>query len=560
MGKKSRKGQQHHASHQHHKAGEGTNGHHQLHSVAWYKSHHHPQQPNAHNNRVFGSDRICGSDDTGSSMTSNSNPTEPMAEMDTSFDHRRLLLSSDVELSTLHKDEQENALQQILDNLGNLLDSADAELERFEEQDDGLLKSAIVRSCGDLAWIVGGLAEQLESQTEEERQTLAQAFLADAPPPSSLESQDTPMNELASMKESDFMDALQAAAGFLRDVEASLRSIDEDTAEELADAGLTVARLFIVSLQSIHSTITPEDILEQTKPRNTGPQMEIEFLDEEDRNQQTTQSTNQPAQKDERQQRKDKSRRRKRSDRLKVLWPPLGPQVRNCLEWLKVEAAKRPVLSVALGCVLWPTAVVTAFVGVPVVIADGFLQDFYKNFQDTPPIVGLERGAAHLYHTARLAILSGKLVGRQSLFVAKRQIERHGGMEKIAQNILGAAVDRIIHPVESFHMVCDGIGWTVDQVRRTLEDLHDEERSERVQELQVSNKPQRVNPEGSRGSGSAKFPLLFLICCLCIQHARCDWVDPDTPEEVLTTAAFVNGDDREFQLVGSYNPVVDNLP
>lgn len=40
MGKKSKKGQQHHAAHVHHKAGEGTHGHHHFHSGAWYNAHH----------------------------------------------------------------------------------------------------------------------------------------------------------------------------------------------------------------------------------------------------------------------------------------------------------------------------------------------------------------------------------------------------------------------------------------------------------------------------------------------------------------------------------------
>lgn len=40
MGKKSKKGQMHHAQHEHHKTGEGTHGHHHLHDGTWYKSHH----------------------------------------------------------------------------------------------------------------------------------------------------------------------------------------------------------------------------------------------------------------------------------------------------------------------------------------------------------------------------------------------------------------------------------------------------------------------------------------------------------------------------------------
>eukprot|EP00522_Entomoneis_paludosa_P012698 CAMPEP_0172461922 /NCGR_PEP_ID=MMETSP1065-20121228/42179_1 /TAXON_ID=265537 /ORGANISM="Amphiprora paludosa, Strain CCMP125" /LENGTH=105 /DNA_ID=CAMNT_0013217417 /DNA_START=26 /DNA_END=343 /DNA_ORIENTATION=+ len=41
MGKKSKKGQVHHAQHVHHKTGEGTHHHHQLHGGPMYNKYHH---------------------------------------------------------------------------------------------------------------------------------------------------------------------------------------------------------------------------------------------------------------------------------------------------------------------------------------------------------------------------------------------------------------------------------------------------------------------------------------------------------------------------------------
>ena len=66
-------------------------------------------------------------------------------------------------------------------------------------------------------------------------------------------------NELANVvsHDDDMMHAIQAAAGLLRDVEATLRAIEQDEADEIADVALTVAHLFLASLQSVHASLTP---------------------------------------------------------------------------------------------------------------------------------------------------------------------------------------------------------------------------------------------------------------------------------------------------------------
>eukprot|EP00522_Entomoneis_paludosa_P015931 CAMPEP_0172459070 /NCGR_PEP_ID=MMETSP1065-20121228/30841_1 /TAXON_ID=265537 /ORGANISM="Amphiprora paludosa, Strain CCMP125" /LENGTH=120 /DNA_ID=CAMNT_0013213625 /DNA_START=189 /DNA_END=551 /DNA_ORIENTATION=- len=119
------------------------------------------------------------------------------------------------------------------------------------------------------------------------------------------------------------------------------------------------------------------------------------------------------------------------------------------------------------------------------VIADGFLQDFYNHFEDAPLVEGLERGAAHLYQTARLALLSGKLVSRQTVFVVKRQVERHGGVGQIAQNCADLAIDRVTHPIETVQMACGGIAWGWGQIQRAVQEFQDQERQEAVQALQI---------------------------------------------------------------------------
>merc|ERR1712232_1453866 len=106
-----------------------------------------------------------------------------------------------------------------------------------------------------------------------------------------------------------------------------------------------------------------------------------------------------------------------------------------------------PILAVALGLTLWPAAAVTAVAGAPWIIADGAIQHLYnRHLQDAPAIVVLERSAANLYQTGRLALLCGKLVGCQMLQVASRQVDRQGGMDQIARDLGGFCVDRVVHP------------------------------------------------------------------------------------------------------------------
>mmetsp|Transcript_4157 Transcript_4157/g.5449 ORF Transcript_4157/g.5449 Transcript_4157/m.5449 type:complete len:422 (+) Transcript_4157:65-1330(+) len=415
-----------------------------------------------------------------------------------------LMLASDVEASDREQQDRENALQHILDQAGDFLDQADRVLDGLDEYEDDLLSKSLLRGCSDLANAVGGIADQLDQQSHEERRSLVKACIADIQEQGLLANQlnaDSTPNPLLSssdgtenigsasvmvgfseMDENDLIRAMEVVKDFLRDVETSLRMVDQDSAEELADVALTVARLFVVSLQSVHSQISPADILERAQ--RAQPHMDIELL--EDDEEEETGRFEKANEKRKRNEKEQKMRRSKgRSDRLRVLWPPLGPHVANCLEWANDEANKRPILAVALGFVLWPAAIMTAFVGTPIVIADGFLQDFYNNFQNVPPIVGIERAAAHMYQTGRLALLSGKLVGRQTLFVVKRQIERHGGVGEVAHKCLGMAIDRATHPVETIQMTWDGIAWGSEHIRRFLDELQDQERQDSVQAMQL---------------------------------------------------------------------------
>lgn len=399
-------------------------------------------------------------------------------------------MRSDIEQAALAEQNQNDAAQNILNQLGEMLSQADRALEDIEDQD--VLGSAIVRGCQDLADAIGGIATQMDQQSDGDRRMLAAACLQDANNTLLLQEElngtssttetatttmesapSTELQEFSQLSEDDMMSALSAAQSLLRDVESTLRAIEQDEAEEIADVALTVARLFVASMQSVQSNMAPQDLLgpSQNNSRSIEPSDRIELIDEDSGEESSASASAKPSKKD-------------RVDHVRVLWPPLGPAVASACNWGQDAAAKQPFLAVALGLTLWPAAVITTLVGAPLVLADGFAQDMYNNFQDRPLIQGLERGAAQLYQTGRLSLLCSKLVGRQTLRVLSRQVKRHGGVGKIAQDVGGMAVDRAVHPIETVGMAWDGLSWGVGLVRDTVEQLTDQEREESVQELQ----------------------------------------------------------------------------
>ena len=420
---------------------------------------------------------------------------------------------SDREEAELARQSQQNAAQFALDQVGGLLSQADRTLAEITDQD--MLGTAIVRGCKDLADGIGQLANQMDQQSHEERRALAQACIQDAQASlllmdndanddsagASLTTTDSPTadalyrqqssstEELANnLSEDQVMGAIQAAAILLRDVEVTLRAIDRDEAEEIADVALTVARIFIASLQSVHATLTPDHLIQQpdgnaagggsSNARRSGPR--IDLLDsDDDEDGTTTPSSHRPNL-----PQTSSTGSTRNNDRLRVLWPPLGPAVSTSLDWGKEAATQKPLLAVALGLTLWPWAVVTALVATPLVLVDGFVQQAYGNFQDGPIILGVELTAAQIYQTGRLSFLCSKLFVRQTLRVASRQVNRHGGVGQIASHIGAFALDRMSHPVETASMVWDGVTWGVDMVVGAWQHLNDHEQDETVQRLQ----------------------------------------------------------------------------
>lgn len=404
--------------------------------------------------------------------------------------HRRFdtssIMRSDLEQAAHTEKERENIAENLIDEAAKFLSNADRTLEEIES--NGMLGEAIMRTTETLADAIGHVAKQLESQTEDERKVLAQACLQDIQQHHSLmlqveggESNAMEMtprwNNMTELSENDVSKAIHAAASLLKDVEGTLRAIEQEEAEELADVALTVAQIFIASLQSFVSTVTPEDLLLRQN-HSTENSLTIEMIDDEGTSPPSISSGKNT---DDRKQRPNKKRRK---DRLKVIWPPLGPAVASSLQWGNDAARDRPLLAVALGMALWPAAAVTALIGCPLVLADGFVQSMYTNFEDAPLMVGLERGAAQLYHTTRLMHISSKLVRRQALRILSKQVEHHGGVGKIIQNVGGFAIDRVTHPVESVEMVWNSVAWGADSLCKLWNEFNDHERNLAVQDLQ----------------------------------------------------------------------------
>ena len=379
------------------------------------------------------------------------------------------LLTSDVEDANNRRKAHESAAEKAIQVIGDLLNNADTFLAQLES--DEVLGSAIVRCCQELADVIGSLAGEMDGQSDQEKRDVAKACLEDARSAVLARNDNVTSNnsahheELATMSENEMLDALSGATALMRDVESSLRSIDSSEADEIADVALLTARLFILSLKSIHSNLTPASLLAAghggSDTRDLEFSSRIEVLREEDCDHEADAKETSEA------------RSGHPVDRVSVCWPPLGPAVVSAANWGKDEAAKKPILAAALGLTLWPVAITTALIGTPIVLADYVMQQVYDSLSDGPIIQSVERGAAQVYHAGRLSFLCSGLVLKQTLRVASRQVKRHGGVGKLAQDVGGALLNRVTHPLETAFMAWDGVCIGASAIRDGIGFVHD---------------------------------------------------------------------------------------
>ena len=480
--------------------------------------------------------------------------------------------------------QQHDLIQDILNALGNALTHADETLSHLEDNAD-LLPTAIVRKCQEMADGVGQLARELEQHSPQEQQEMAQACLEDynrslflleegtlkqqaqevLANRLSLESSNSDSPTLmvggmvrggsSSMSWSrptvdDFLQAIQSTSPLLRDIQVAFAELSEEDAEDIADAALTLARLLLMTLQSIHSTLTPQNVVlmvqQQQQPQQeqrlhseesasvalssleiTGTPsgeetitfIEELFDDDDDVVNHHSPSSNAKTKKKKISQLvqslanndtiensidvvedllldgessipqklqamaatkiKDEfnnklmntGKKMQHPQRVKVLWPRLSPHVNEALHWGQDEAAKQPLLAVALGLTLWPAAIVTSVVGGSLLLVDQVVQDAYEHHQAGPFLSSVEHGAAQVVQAGKLGWVITSVVTKQSVRVVQRQVKRRGGVEKIAKEVQGLAMDRITHPVETVGMAWNGLVWGVSAVQDTVQHI-----------------------------------------------------------------------------------------
>ena len=359
-------------------------------------------------------------------------------------------------------------MEEVWGQIGRALQQADGALV---ERDFG---PALHRVCQDLANGVGQLAQQLEDQSDQERRELAMACVQDAQLALRQENGTTSpeLLQLSEMKESDWMHVISGAATLLRDVQDTLASIEKDEADEIAQVAVTVARLFLASLQGFYESVP--------LPRSSVTIEEIHDDDEEPEHKPRSTDRSGPNQPDETRDTKNK----KEVDRLRVLWPPLGPKVQEACQWGQETASQKPLLAVALALVLWPMALLTALWGIPVVLVDGVVQDAYTHHQEAPLIQTVERTTAQLYHSGRLSMLCAKLAIKKSLRLLHRQVERQGGWDHVAGNAGHWILDRVTHPIDTIGMVWDGVSFGIGAIQDRIREFQELQNEATSQELQ----------------------------------------------------------------------------
>jgi hypothetical protein len=400
------------------------------------------------------------------------------------------LLLTDRELAKRDIASRESEAAEVLAVIGRALDAADTTLSNIES--DGTLGPALKRVCNELADTINHVASEIGKQSEEERRRFARACLEDArnelallesvealSPASSSESSEDANNDglpvdhrrapsaaekMSSITEEEMAEAVTSAQSILLDVEDVLRSVGDDEAEEIAEVGIAVARMFIWSLQSIQHSVSPQLLAGTEEDRRMAEQrvkggddkgLQIELLDDDEESVDGVKNNDLG----DAQALPPPPAPTSRDRRMRVLWPPLGPAVASVASWGADRASNKPILSVALGLALWPAAIVAAFIGAPLVAVDHAVQSTYDANKDSSVIEAAERGAANLYQVGKLYYLCSKLVIKQSIRVGGRQIHRRGGLGAVACDVGGFAIDRALHPIETASWAWNGVKW-----------------------------------------------------------------------------------------------------
>lgn len=184
--------------------------------------------------------------------------------------------------------DQENLIQKVLHLVGVALNKLDETLNHLEENAD-LLPTAIMRKSQEVAHSIGSLADELDRHSPEQQERMAQecfneynrslamveegnygttgttATTTTASRRIMLQQHQPQQQQRLSIflptTQEDVLTVIQGASPLLRDIQLTFQELSQDDVEDLADAALTLARLFYVAFKSFYSTLTPHDLL-----------------------------------------------------------------------------------------------------------------------------------------------------------------------------------------------------------------------------------------------------------------------------------------------------------
>lgn len=364
---------------------------------------------------------------------------------------------SDLEDAAARRERTEARAAETVAEIGNLLDGLSTTVDGVDES---TLAPALRRVANELADSVANLRGRLRENDDDD----------DDGTSSKKEDLWSGHGAGAELTEEERAQALVGAASLLEDVETSLRSVGRDEAEELAEAGLAVAKIFLFTLKSVYEGVAPRLLTAMQRNGETdvaATSDRVERLDDEEEKESSGDGDGPSS--DER-----------------LPWPPLAPAVAEAGSVGARAAVERPILAAAIAMTLWPAATVAAFVGVPLLALDWTL----RSAQDAGLAEKVGRAGQDACRVGKLYLLCGKLLVKRGARIAEKQIERRGGVGRVAADVGGAVVDRIVHPVETVRMAVGGIqtgigaamglgglvrdaasGKTVDEVQRFMMDM-----------------------------------------------------------------------------------------
>lgn len=302
----------------------------------------------------------------------------------------------------------------VVANIDDLLDGISS---KADDNDEPSLSSDVCRFADELADSVVELNEMLREQKNENHGGLVVAQVQkEDDDDTGLLSEKDDSNTLSSEKDIS-RGALTDAESILTQVEASLRLIGRNEMEDLPEVGLAVAKIFLLAL----------------KPLCEGDEPNGKVTNE--------------------------------SQRLRLLWPPLAHTVAEAGRVWSRAAREHPFVAATAAMTLWPAAATAVFFGAPLLALDWALQSSYDAVMPRPLLADAERAGHDLVRIGHLSWICAAVLVERTAKDAEQEIERRGGVGRLATDLGGAVVERVTRPVETATIVVDGIRTGVDALK-----------------------------------------------------------------------------------------------